>query len=56
MRGDYDVTCSACNGARVVPVLDRTRCTPAQVKEYDAHEREEAFDRSIQAAEIARGA
>lgn len=56
MRGAYDVPCSVCNGERVVPVLDRARCNAAQIKLYDEYEREEAEDRAISRAEIARGA
>lgn len=42
LDGVYDVPCSECAGARVVPILDRARCTHAQLVAFDAHEKEEA--------------
>lgn len=32
--GMYDVTCETCNGNKVVPVIDETRMTEAEKKEY----------------------
>lgn len=31
-RGDYDVQCEECGGARVVPVVDEDRCHPKLLK------------------------
>lgn len=42
MRGDYDVACEECGGARVVPVVDRARLTPAQKKLWKAHQEAKA--------------
>jgi hypothetical protein len=41
MRGDYDVRCSVCEGARVVPVPDLTRWSFAQKRAYVCHLRSE---------------
>lgn len=35
INGDYDATCDTCGGKRVVLVLDRDRCKPALLAEYD---------------------
>lgn len=32
ISGMYDVPCAECRGERVVPVVDETRATPAQIK------------------------
>lgn len=37
--GVYDVECYTCKGARVVPVIDRGACTPAQLAQLDKLER-----------------
>ena len=42
MSGVYDVPCHECRGARVVAVLDRSRCPPELLKAYDKHQRDEA--------------
>lgn len=41
-RGDYDVRCETCKGARVVPVPDFSRWTFAQKRAYVKHQRAEA--------------
>jgi hypothetical protein len=40
-RGDYDVRCETCKGARVVPVPDLARWTFAQKRAYVKHLRDE---------------
>lgn len=41
MRGVYDIACTTCKGARVVAVLDLSRCTKAQKLAYRRHQRQE---------------
>lgn len=41
MRGDYDVRCGTCEGARVVAVPDFSRWTFAQKRAYVKHQRAE---------------
>lgn len=36
-RGDYDVTCSECNGLRVVPEVDRKNNKKEDLAAYDAY-------------------
>lgn len=45
MRGDYDITCSRCNGERVVSVVDRARLTKEQRTQLRQHERDEEESR-----------
>jgi len=56
MAGHYDRTCDECGGKRVVPALDRARCTPEQIKAYDKQQDELAESYAIEAAERAMGA
>lgn len=41
MNGEYD-SCEKCKGARVVAVVDESRCNKKLLKLYHKHEREEA--------------
>ncbi len=41
-RGDYDVPCYRCGGARVSPVVDETRARPGDLAAYEAHLEEQA--------------
>ena len=50
-RGDYDVTCSVCRGARVVPRPDFSRWTFAQKRAYVRHLRAEEQMRREDASE-----
>lgn len=56
MSGGYDVHCEECNGERVVPVLDRERCTPEQLKAFDEQEEDERQTRAEEAMERRMGA
>ena len=54
--GHYDRTCDKCGGERVVPVLDRAKCAPEQIKAYDKQQEELAESYAIEAAERRAGA
>lgn len=45
-RGDYDVPCEECNGARVVPVVDREQANPKLLKLYEEDQKAEADSRA----------
>lgn len=55
MRGDYDVTCSRCDGRTTVQVADRDAMNPVTRGIYDAHMRDLAADESEILAEIRAG-
>lgn len=40
LSGVYDVVCYTCGGKRVVPVVDRDRCTADLLAAYDEQEQE----------------
>jgi len=43
--GLYDEPCRECHGQRVVPVITRERCRPAELEAYDREQQEQAdFD------------
>jgi RecJ-like exonuclease len=57
-RGDYDVRCEKCKGARVVAVVDGKRLTPEQRRQLKKHEeceaamaRDDASERWLRMAE-----
>lgn len=54
--GGYDVQCETCDGLRVVPVLDESRCTPEQIAAYERDLQEEADYRQMQRMERMMGA
>lgn len=56
LGGVYDVPCEECEGERVVLVPDEDRCSPAQLKAYRDHLREEYEYRAEVAAERRMGA
>lgn len=49
--GRYDVTCRECEGLRVVVVLDRSRCSKADLTEYDEQREIDAEIRAEHEAE-----
>ena len=51
MSGAYDVTCSECNGERVVPELDSERVTEEQFRKYMAQRDWEYEDAMVRRAE-----
>jgi hypothetical protein len=50
-RGDYDQTCVECHGERVVPVIDRDRCAPAELAAAEAAENAHYDEQAERAAE-----
>ena len=53
-RGDYDITCTVCNGKRVVPVPDLERCAAEQkemIERQEECERMDEEDRRVQLRE-----
>lgn len=56
MAGRYDKTCDRCDGSGKVPVLDRSKCKPADLKEYDEQMKAERECRAIERAERRMGA
>ena len=40
-NGDYDVTCSKCNGEKVIKVVDEKAITPGMKPHYDAYVKQE---------------
>ena len=49
LGGVYDVTCQECGGLRVVPVLDESRVSEADLKAYQDQEENAARDRAADA-------
>ena len=49
MRGDYDRTCDACDGAGKVLELDRERCTAEQAAALEAYDDDRRIDAEIEA-------
>jgi len=49
--GHYDVPCEDCHGQRVVPVIDKDRCNPDLLAEYERQQRELAQCRAMEEAE-----
>ncbi|MCK5609891.1 hypothetical protein KAR91_48915 [Candidatus Pacearchaeota archaeon] len=56
LNGRYDVQCYKCHGKRVVEVVDRERCDPELLKEYDEEQEEEREYRACCEAERRMGA
>lgn len=55
-RGDYDVPCEGCHGARVVQVVDEEHADPDMLERYYEQEDSLAESRAIEAAERRFGA
>jgi RecJ-like exonuclease len=55
LAGRYDESCPECNGLRVVSVVDRPRCVPAQLEAYDRECQERDEDRRTRAMESGWG-
>ena len=45
VRGDYDVQCEKCGGARVLVEIDRDAADPEDVRRYDEYQLETARER-----------
>lgn len=52
-RGDYDRNCEECNGSGKVRVIEYSKLTQEQRKALDAHNKQMAFERKIDAAHAA---
>lgn len=50
--GSYDMPCNACDGKRVVPVVDRENCDPDLLAEYDEQLQDEADSNAERLAEL----
>lgn len=56
VRGDYDRTCEACHGSRVIPVIDHDRVEPELVSKIEKSMRELAEMIAIEELERRSGA
>lgn len=54
-EGHYDITCDACAGRRVVPVVDESQCTPDMLAQWHQQQDDDADYRALCAAEIRAG-
>lgn len=55
-RGGYDVVCYTCNGEKVIPIVDRSKCSQKDLEIYDQLMEDQADFRSQQESERRSGA
>jgi hypothetical protein len=55
MTGAYDILCEICGGNKVIKVVDRDRCDPAKLAQFDREQEEIWAMDAMDAAERAAG-